>query len=589
MILISSVVMIAAVTLLTYFNIRHSLDNSIAFNEARFENMGAAMGWAIEQQISMMDLTVGELNDNASLMSSLNQFVRDDSEEAKMRTAARNSIQQYLYRSPMVGSFYRVSFYTSSGDFITSRFQKDDYLESGSVKARQVIQALPWLEKADGDPDRRHILALHNDYLSVRRDIQVFGVVQAVMYHDNQLGYIEVSNEISELSGIFSIVDSEVQSVQAVFDDGTVFYSSDQKGITYPLSLPRDMFSVYTPADGSAPKTVMHVYNEWLGLHLFLTQDDGAAAVRSAEIRRTNILIALIIMLPTLLLIVLVTHSLTGSIRALTKKVGQIQVEQVLANKPEAIRALQETETTANDAEIHRLEYVFNDLMLRLRDSAMNEMSLREGALQAQLSALQTQINPHFIYNTLNIISAKSMDSGNLDVIEICDQFATLLRYSTDTRSRTATLKEEIDNVRNYLLLAKARYEDNLEFSIDIPADLTHVTVPKLTLQPLVENALTHGYDGQNQLRRLTISGKKEGPELVLEIRDNGTGFPAEVLTRLRAARKEIEEGKLTLEQTSGHIGLLNTCLRLHYYSNGAMRIRLENSDGAVVRLFFPC
>ena len=70
----------------------------------------------------------------------------------------------------------------------------------------------------------------------------------------------------------------------------------------------------------------------------------------------------------------------------------------------------------------------------------LNEIAMREGTLQAQLSALQTQINPHFVYNTLNIISAKSMESGNYEVIEICDQFAQMLRYATDTRSRTATV-----------------------------------------------------------------------------------------------------------------------------------------------------
>lgn len=109
---------------------------------------------------------------------------------------------------------------------------------------------------------------------------------------------------------------------------------------------------------------------------------------------------------------------------------------------------------------------------------------MREGTLQAQLSACQTQINPHFVYNTLNIISAKSMESGNYEVIEICDQFAQMLRYATDTRSRTATMAEELENVRYYLMLSKARYEDNLEFTIDVPDNLNALVVPKLTLQP---------------------------------------------------------------------------------------------------------
>ncbi len=232
---------------------------------------------------------------------------------------------------------------------------------------------------------------------------------------------------------------------------------------------------------------------------------------------------------------------------------------------------------------------MFNSLLLQLKEKASTELTLREGALQAQLSALQTQINPHFIYNTLNIISAKSMESGNFDVIEICDQFAQMLRYSTDTRTRTATMAEEIENVRNYLMLAKARYEDNLEFTVDVPENLNTITVPKLTLQPLVENALTHGFDGTNVLRRLSVTGLIKANRLILEIRDNGTGFSDEMLQSLRSRIRDIEDGKVSIEASGGHIGLVNTCLRLHYYSNGAMHMTIRNDNGAVITMTMPC
>ena len=588
MILIFSLMMILAVTMLTGYATRQSLEDATVFASSRYFNMGDTMSRAVEQQIAMMDLTVEELLDNTSFMSTLNQFVRDDSDEKKMANAARNSILQYLYRSPMVDNFYRVSFYTVNGDFVTSRFQKDDYLESGTPQARAVISALPWLARADAEPTQRHILPPHNDALSVRRDIQVYGVVRAVDFHGKQIGYIEVSNEFRELADIMERVDDESLVTQAIFDDGTVFYSSEDLAFTYPLSLPEDELTAYTDPASGVSHTVMRTRSDWLGLNLFLGQDASVITQRNNDTRWANIRTAIIIMVPTLALIVFSSISLTGSIRALTKKVKQIPVEHVLENEPEAVRALHETVTTVNDAEIHGLEHVFNSMMLRLRDSAVNELTLREGTLQAQLSALQTQINPHFIYNTLNIISAKSMESGNLDVIEICDQFATLLRYSTDTRSRTATLAEEINNVRNYLLLAKARYEENLEFSIEIPDALTGVTVPKMTLQPLVENALTHGYDGQNQKRSLAITGRQEGQQLILEISDNGTGFSPDVLAKLQGQLADIEADKLTVEDTGGHIGLINTCLRLYYYSQGAMHVQIENRNGAVVRLTLP-
>ena len=260
----------------------------------------------------------------------------------------------------------------------------------------------------------------------------------------------------------------------------------------------------------------------------------------------------------------------------------------ILMNDAASLQALNETVTAPTDREIHTLEHAYNDMMTQLRESTINEMALREGALQAQLSALQTQINPHFIYNTLNIISAKSMEKGNLEIIEICDQFASMLRYSTDTRSRTATLREEIENVHDYLMLAKARYEDNLEFEIAVPQELYDVTVPKLTLQPLVENALTHGFNGKNILRRLSVIGTVTEKDLILTIRDNGTGFSDESLETLRRRIREIDAGKVSIDKSGGHIGLTNTCLRLHYYSNGTMHISIRNDNGAVITLSMP-
>ena len=180
------------------------------------------------------------------------------------------------------------------------------------------------------------------------------------------------------------------------------------------------------------------------------------------------------------------------------------------------------------------------------------------------------------------------MESGNFDVIEICDQFAQMLRYSTDTRSRTATMAEEIENVRNYLMLAKARYEDNLEFAIDVPESLKGITVPKLTLQPLVENALNHGFDGTNMLRKLSITGQDKDGTLILEIRDNGTGFSEEMLQSLRGRIREIEDGKVSIEASGGHIGLINTCLRLYYYSQGKMHVSIRNDQGAVITMTMP-
>ena len=548
MMLLFSAMMLAAVTVLSSYSTQLNIDSFTDLSNQQFHNISHTVSEALDQQISLMDLVLEELLDNASFMAAINQFVRDDSDDQKVGTAARNTVLQLLYRSPLVENFYRVSFYTRSGDFVTSRFEKDDYLVSGTERA---------------------------------------GEVRAVVYHGNALGYLEVSNEFSELESIMAIASQENASIQVGFDDGTLLYSSTGTPLPYPADMPEDQIVDWSDPALGLSQSVVHTRVEWLNLSLYVAKDNAIIEASLSRIYQTIIRTSIFILIPTLALIALVSMRLTQSIRQLTRKVQQSPVDSSPGDEASIRRALSTTVTSTGDPEIHELELTFNNLMLKQRESTLNEIAMREGTLQAQLSALQMQINPHFVYNTLNIISAKSMESGNYDVIEICDQFAQMLRYSTDTRSRTATMAEELENARYYLMLSKARYEDNLEFTIDVPENLTSLTVPKLTLQPLVENALSHGFNGANALRKLWITGHIEKAHFILEIRDNGNGFSEDSLSRLRRQIEQVENNQLSIQSGDGHIGLINTCLRLHYYSKGTMHMSIRNENGAVVTLTF--
>ena len=562
------------------------LENSRQSNFTLFSNTGTNVLNALEQQVGMMDITAEELLDNVTFRSALNQFVSNDSSDGKVANAARNAVLQQLYRSPMVDSFYRVSFYNSSGDFITSRIQKDDYLESGTPQAAGVIASLPWVSSA---ATQLRILPLHNDFLSARRDIGVYGIVRPVVYHGKTLGYLEVSNEKSVLTDIVAPATEAGILIQAILDDGTVFYASTDQVFDYPSNMEKQTLIEYVDKENDVHHSVMSLRCNWMGMTLYLAQDHSVIAARNQGILFRTAQLALLIFIPTVAIIVIISRTVTKSVRGLTEKVRSLPFDYVLEDSPATLNALQTNVSGPGNKEIFELEETFNRLMLRLRDSTRNEIALHESTLQAQLRALQMQINPHFIYNTLNIISAHSVESENWEIFDICDQFAQLMRYSTDSQSESATLAQEISNARNYLLLAKARYEEELEFSIDVPETLHEVTIPKLTLQPLIENALTHGYNGHNTKRCLSITGSIAQDKLILEVRDNGTGFAPEVLERLQSRIAEIEAGNGQLLETGNHIGLTNTCLRLHYYSRGTMRIRIHNDSGAVVRLTMPC
>lgn len=587
MVLIFSIIMLLALLLLSFYAIQISIKGANAFVEARFHNMSTSIQRDLEQDFSMMNMTLHELTENTSFMAALNQMVRDDSEDQKMATAAGNAAFQQLLQSPLVDTFYRVSFYTRDGIFLTSQVDKDQRMVSGSEEAKAQISVLSWLDSADQSADPI-ILAPHEDIFSSSRQLRVYGIVQQLRYHGNTIGYLEICSQQESLMRIMEFVGNSPVSVEVIFEDGQRLFESQNVDWVWPEELVQDTFT-RIELDDHTSSVVLYTVLDQLGLHLYISQDSAFIDMSNDNQRLTMVRMALLVMLPAIILIILVSLGLTRSVRKLTKKMQQIPASSVLHQDDLPSHSLLTFVTSSWDRETYELEQVINHLMVRLRDSTTNEIALREGTLHAQLGALQAQINPHFVYNTLNIISAKSMESGNYDVIEICDQFAQMLRYSTDTSSRTATMAEEIENVRNYLMLAKARYENNLEFTIDVPENLNKITVPKLTLQPLVENAITHGYDGKNELRKLSITGRIEGQHLILEIRDNGTGFSNEMLQNMRARIQEIKEGKLSIESTGGHIGLINTCMRLHYYSHGEMSVAIHNEIGAVITITMLC
>ena len=588
LILILSAMMLSALLVLSNYAANTSVMGANAFTEARFHNMALSIYRDIQQDFSMMQLTLDELTSNSTLMAALNQMIRDDSDDQKMAKAAEKAVLQQLIQSPLVDGYQRVTFYTRDGVFLTVPPDKDISLTYGSPQAAETISAFPWLDEADAS-DSFCILAPHRDFFSRRQDAMVYGIVQKVSYHGKEIGYLEIAKGADQLNRIMDFVDNAVVLVQVYQEGGTLLFSSTGESLDWPDTLAQNEYTRITPENCETEYLVYHTLMERDGLHLVIAQDAHLQDMQNHRLRRNMFLRALYIMIPTGLLISLVSLGLTRSTRKLTRKVRQIPISSMLKTSPGALSELAETVTSPADRETHELEQVFNAMMLHLREAASAEMALREGALQARLSALQTQINPHFIYNTLNIISAKSMESGNFDVIEICNQFAQMLRYSTDTRSQTATMAEEIEFVRSYLMLAKARYENNLEFTIDVPENLNVITVPKLTLQPLVENALTHGFNGQNELRRLAVTGRIQNDQLILTIRDNGTGFSDEMLQSLRARIQEIEKGQTAIEASGGHIGLVNTCLRLHYYSHGQMHVSIHNENGAVITITMPC
>jgi two-component system sensor histidine kinase YesM len=153
---------------------------------------------------------------------------------------------------------------------------------------------------------------------------------------------------------------------------------------------------------------------------------------------------------------------------------------------------------------------------------------------KTELALLQAQINPHFLYNTLDTI-IWLIESGEIsESVAMVGSLSNFFRFSLSRGQNVITLKEEQQHIRSYLEIQHMRYRDLMEYEIDIPEEFDAVILPKLTLQPLVENALYHGIKIRRRKGLIRVSGRKEGELLVLEVADDGSGMTEERLEELR-------------------------------------------------------
>lgn len=213
--------------------------------------------------------------------------------------------------------------------------------------------------------------------------------------------------------------------------------------------------------------------------------------------------------------------------------------------------------------EIATLTDSFNSMIGQIGELVENIKTEQRNLRNTELKLLQAQINPHFLYNTLDTIIWQAEAGRTQDVVNVVTSLSDFFRSSLSGGRDFITVKEEVSHIRSYLEIQRFRYRDILEYEIKVPQELYTYSVLKLTLQPLVENALYHGIKNKRGLGKITISAYAEGEDLLFEVTDNGigmeTGQLGHLVEKIREKRNDVLEG--------GGFGLVNVQerLRLNY------------------------
>lgn len=227
--------------------------------------------------------------------------------------------------------------------------------------------------------------------------------------------------------------------------------------------------------------------------------------------------------------------------------------------------------------EVVDLARQFNIMLDRIDQLMIAVKEEEQNVRRYELQALSSQINPHFLYNTLDTIVWMAEFNDSKRVVEVTKSLAKYFRLALNQGHEQISLKDEIDHVRQYLFIQKQRYGEKLQYEIKELKQYNDYKIPKLILQPLVENAIYHGIKEMNRQGRIRVSVSENDTQLIVSIYDNGRGFVASETTNATLVRL-------------GGVGLknVNQRLQLQFGKSYHMDIQSEENTYTEIRLYFP-
>lgn len=423
-----------------------------------------------------------------------------------------------------------------------------------------------------------HISVSEHDPWHTNRDA-ILTLTRPLRTSYETLGVILYSVPLETLNKLYSayLLDDDI-SLALLNEEQQVLYKY-APGDTQPM--PDNWYTETTSArldsyESSRTRIIIEpVGNTGLRLAQMISLD----SLRSQVMRLQIVLIGsyLAALICVLVMTNLVMRRLSAPLRQLRSQVDRISLDGELL-----VTAQNENN------EIHALGDAIGEMVQRFRIQNERLLLARERDMHSSLNAMEAQLNSHFLYNTLAVIGAVGQMEGSQTTPRLCAQLASLLRYSVQFNFQCVTLRDELDNVRNYLNIMAMRYAGQTDFLWELDPATYAIQVPKLILQPIVENCFKHGFEGREGPRRIRIISRCDDMRWSVEVRNNGVPMSQDAIDsinqRLERYREELGRERLDGRSFGTGFGLGNTALRLYlfYKSDETFRIGTEGEETIV-------
>ncbi len=492
---------------------------------------------------------------------------------ANNRKQLRKTLRGLFYTKDYVKS---ISVITESGELVfydqlTASTTRTSWMDSLSMSQEELYRAI-------SSDNKTHLIPTGNEVVFGSNSCYLFHIGHRIIDYrdvDKQCGVVLVSIDEALLEEICSATENGLNFI--VDSEGNLVSCAGSERIGQPVhrkdageAEKRNAYRQAAAETGLLGETSLSIYS----VHDEETGWDIIRATNQEELiqalRQQQQLSGFIIVLSLCAVVVIMlgqVSRMTGSIRRVVETMRR-------AGRGDLTIRVAADQTRPTEIEVIAEE--FNAMMDKMKKSVETQKN-------AEIAALEAQINPHFLYNTLDTINWMAIDKDEYEISNMIATLANILRYGISDSNGIVKIRDEVEWLKQYIFLQQTKLKNSFDCHINVEPEIMGLSIHKLLLQPFIENAILHGFEGVERTHILQMDMGREEERIAIRIRDNGCGIPEEIV-------REMNAGIFRKTDNKNHIGMENAITRIHMYYGETAEVRIESrlGQGTEVQIMIP-
>lgn len=555
--------------------------NAVEIEESTQKNMlnlSSKISNQLDDAVKDLDLYAVEIAANYNIIKALEDIsiIKSPDRDENVLKISDSILEIVSIKHLANKMIRRANVFDADGNFITS---ESFYGKSSNSRSSNDI-----VKKFNPTRGERLLISSRNDGDSINSE-KVFSLLKAINNPIEIIGYVEIQQDMEKIRSICDVTINTDFTITIFDQSASLVYTNNNRGLELVKIYPGMKKAIDDKPYGvlvSENNDIMGVYfnSYYTKWSVLLTKDRDALLEPLRIIGKLTILVGVLIILLSIFIFSMLAKRLTNPLLELKDYIEKTNADNLEEPLP----------INNENNEIESLNRAFQRMLIRLNGAIEKEVQYRSLHIKAQFDSLQAQMNPHFLFNMLTMIINIGKKAKQQGIVDICRKLAQMLRYSSDSSNFYSTFRDEIQHTQNYLSLMKEKYESRLKYSIEADNSILDLKIPKLIIQPLVENSIQHGFSDEDEQLSIRVKAGVKENMWSIEITDDGVGFNPDTIKqiydKMLLYREEVFKRQINNEMTIGNIGILNTYTRLCLFSGKSLIFELKNNDSGGVCIF---